>query len=233
MRGDRGGAVLDGSGRKSSGQHASLIAPISAGTAVALNYDHATRVDDTQQRDISLPSSGGLGVRAPHAPSPEALRIPNAATKMSVDDRCTSEILSSQATIRALLKEQKKLGDAMQRRRLEACLGGGGPASESAVLRRRRGKPTGHTGRRARRKGQQRKLKGEEGVAGSERSAAKRVSRAHPLLFMAEADIQKAELDQMRLEDAEAAILIKYDFTKFIDSRLSFKKSLKLTLPEK
>lgn len=205
----RGGAVLNGSS-KSSGQHASLTAPVLAGTAVALNHNHVARVDDTQQRHISLPSSGSPSVRAPHAPSLEALRIPNAATKMSVDDRCTSEILGSQATIRALLKEQKNLGDDMQRRRLEACLGDGGAASESVGLRRRRGKPTGHDGRRARRKDQLRKLKGEGGTGGGERRVTKRVARAHPLLFMAEADIQKSELDQMRLEDAGAAILAKY-----------------------
>ena len=209
-RGVSSGGVLDGSGCRSSGQRGSLPVHVSAGTAVALSHSRISRADDTQQADISLPRSEGTSVQDPRAPVVEALRIPNAATKMSVDDRCTSEILGSQATIRGLLKEQQKLGHAMQRRRLEACLGNDGAPRESARVRQRRGKPRGDTGQRTRRNDKLRRLKGGEDTGEVRRRATKRLPHAHPLLFMTEGDVQKTELDQMRLEDAEATCLLKY-----------------------
>lgn len=135
------------------------------------------------------------------------IRTPNAATKMSIDDRCTAEILGARSGLRALLNEQKKLGDAMRRRRLEACLGDGGTRNASAV-RKRRGEPTGDTGRR-RRVARKQLLQKAGGRGKAMREAAKRGSHAHPLVFMEEGDVQKTEIDQMRLEDAEATTLMK------------------------
>lgn len=125
---------------------------------------------------------------------------------MSIDDRCTTEILDARAGIRALLNEQKELGDAMRRRRLEACLGDGGTVGESTV-RTRRGGPTGDAGRR--RAAGKKLLRKGEGRGNGTRRAARSRSHAHPLVFMEEVDVQKTELDQMRLEDAEATLLMK------------------------
>ena len=64
----------------------------------------------------------------------------------------------------------------------------------------------GRTGRRGRHGNNQRKLStGERGGVVRMRGPA----HSHPLLFMAEGDVQKVEQDQMRLEDAEARHLLK------------------------
>lgn len=133
-------------------------------------------------------------------------RTPSPATKMSIDDRCTSQILGARTRLRALLTEQKKLGDAMRRRRLEACLGDGGPGS-AGTIRKRRVEPAGGTGRR--RSARKTSIRNGGGRGRDMWRAEKRCSRAHPLVFMEEVDVQKTELNQMRLEDAEAAQLMK------------------------
>lgn len=135
---------------------------------------------------------------------PSALRIPNTATKMAVNDKCNAELLGAQETLRALLKEHKRLGAAMRRRRLEACLGTGG---EMGVRRhgrvRGQGRPRTDIDRRGRRNNHQHER---NKAGGADRR--RRRPHAHQLLFMAEADIQEAELCQMRLEDAEATNLL-------------------------
>lgn len=136
------------------------------------------------------------GPRQPQEPevTSRGLRIPNAATKMSVDDRCNAELLGARATLRLLLREQRRLGEAMRQRRIAACLVKG---SEAGHIRR--GKSTAPLGRRERRR------HGGRGRLGEAPGLRRRLSpNAHPLLFMAEADLQKVELEQMRLEDAEA-----------------------------
>lgn len=202
----RGGGVSDKSG---NGKQAPLTSSVAIGTALTPKYGHtATCEDGPQQAIFSVPSSHTINQKGAHGV--DALRIPNAATKMSVDDRCTSEILGARATLRALLKEQRKLGGAMRRRRLEACLGDGSNNSESG-LRRRRGKPMGHTGRRRIHSNAQLRSRKRGGgdVRGGGGGPAKGQPHAHPLLFMTEVEIQNAELDQMALEDAEVTHLLK------------------------
>lgn len=202
---DEDAAAALGSGvpdSSSNGNQVPSTSNAAVGTMVGLKHGHTTCEDKPQQAASYLPSN----TINQNAHVVDALRIPNAATKMSVDDRCTSEILGARATLRALLNEQRKLGGAMRRRRLEASLGDGSNDSEGGV-RRRRGKPTRHAGRRrSHHSDQLRRLK--DGGRGG-RGLAKRRSRAHPLLFMTEVDVQNAELGQMLLEDAEATHLLK------------------------
>ena len=131
-----------------------------------------------------------------------ALRVPSATTKMAADDKYNAELLEERATLRALLTKQKQLVEAMRLRRLEACLGTPGGLG----ARKRGRKQMGRTGRRGRHGNNQRKLStGERGGVVRMRGPA----HSHPLLFMAEGDVQKVEQDQMRLEDAEARHLLK------------------------
>lgn len=203
-RGSRYGLALVG--HISSEQQmpcASSIAPEEA----VLKRGRRGSEDFAQQADRSCVLSGtSKDASWPYAHF-ATLRIPNAAAKMSIDDRCTSEILDARARLRALLHEQKKLGDAMRRRRLEACLSDGGIESESAVRTRRGGGPTGDSGRR--RAARKKSLRKPGGRGEKDRDTARRGSHAHPLLFMEEVDVQKTELDQMRLEDAESSHLLK------------------------
>lgn len=198
-----GGALV---GNSSSEQQICCTNSIATEETAVLTHGHRSGEGDPQQADTSC--STGKENRPASLPHTHfaTLRIPNAATKMSVEDRCTSEILGARAGLRALLNEKTKLGDAMRRRRLEACLGDGGTGGESAV-RTRRGEPTGDTRHR---RAPRNKLLRKRGGRGREiQRAAKRRSHAHPLFFMEEVDVQKTELDQMRLEDAEAAHLMR------------------------
>lgn len=124
------------------------------------------------------------------------LRMPNPATKMSVDNRCNAELLDARATLRVLLKQQKQLGEKLRQRRLEACLGTGGGTA------RRKNKPLRQSFRQGRRHNNQTRnlSSGEVGVQSIS-------AHAHPLLFMTEAGLQELELKQMQIEDAEATVL--------------------------
>lgn len=136
----------------------------------------------------------------------DALRIPSFTTKMSFDDKCNAELLDERATLRALLTKQKQLGAAMRLHRLEACLGTRGDFGTS----RKREKKKGCVARRGWHNKNQRKILGAGGGGGGgggRRNPTQPLS--HPLSFMREGDVQKVELEQMRLEDAQAAHLVK------------------------
>lgn len=130
-----------------------------------------------------------------------ALRVPSAATKMAVDDRCNAELLGARTTLRMLLKEQTKLREAMCRRRLEARLGTNGRKLLKNVLVS--GKHSTRIGHRGRRRHEQHNARVRAG------DARTRLVHAHPLLFMGEDELRKIEVDQMSLEDAEAVHLSK------------------------
>lgn len=132
------------------------------------------------------------------------LRVPNATVKMAVDDKCNAEALEERSILRVLLQKQQFMAEAMRQRRLEACLGRGGKLGLSPDRQKpltvpigRRGRPRGH-----RRHNDCKDSAGEARF----RSATQ---GAHPLLFMSEADLQSVELEQMRLEDAEATHLLR------------------------
>lgn len=129
-----------------------------------------------------------------------ALRDPNAATKMAVDDRCNAELLDARTALRMLLKEQTKLREAICRRRLEARLGTNGIKLRKNVSVN--GKSNTRNGRRGHRRHGQHSARVGAGDA-------RRRAHAHPLLFMDEDELQKVELDQMNLADAEAVHLSK------------------------
>lgn len=129
-----------------------------------------------------------------------ALRDPSVATKMAVDDRCNAELLDARTALRMLLKEQTKLREAMCRRRLEVRLGTNGVKLRKSVLVS--GKSNTRNGRRGRRRHGQHNAR----VGAGE---ARRRDYAHPLLSMDEDELQKVELDQMNLADAEAVHLSK------------------------
>jgi len=206
--GSRRGIALVGNSNRSE-QHVPCTSSIATDEADVLKRGQRSSEDVAQQAHRSPLLSSNSKENEPTSPlhdpySSVTLRIPNAATKMSIDDRCTSEILGARTMLRALLNEQKKLGAAMRRRRLEACLGDDSTEIGSAVRRQRR-EPKGDSGyQRAARKKPLRKRGGRgKDVPG----AATRGSHAHALVFMGEEALQKTELNQMRLEDAEATHL--------------------------
>lgn len=209
-----------------SGQQtpSAIVTPSAAGCALEHDYTPQQiegKITDTEQRATNaLPSnvSNGDAVvpRGRHTPGVDALRVPNGPTKMSVDDRCTSDILGARATLRALHNENKKIGGAMRRRRMESCLGDVGSRVGGSVSKGR-DKPIGYTTRRKRSRHDGRMRRTPKNVVGGTEEKGVRGAaakhrfhpHAHPLLVMAEADLQKIEQDQMQLEDTGGSHLLK------------------------
>lgn len=134
------------------------------------------------------------------------LRIPKAAVKIAVDDRCNAEVLQEQSFLRAIFREHAEIAMMIRERRFRASLttkGGVGFRRRTSRLSSRSSTTKAQQRPQGRRHG---------GISGAEASGGSGGSphglpgvHRHPLAFMTEAELQQIELKEMRLEDAEAA----------------------------
>lgn len=134
--------------------------------------------------------------------NPSELRVPSAAVKMALDDMCNAQVLDARSALRVVAKERAALEEAILPLRLETCLGITKKRNSNHFLKRQYQAPH----QRGRRRRIQKQRRSGEGVTKDE---GRRQARIHPLLFITEPDLQKAELNFMRLEDAEASHLLK------------------------
>lgn len=128
--------------------------------------------------------------------SASELRIPKAAVKMAVDDRCNAEVLEERSILRSLYAEHAKIVSKMRQRRLDVSLAMRGRLDSSLQKY-----SSALVGRKSR--NHEKRKKGKAGARDSRRLH----HTIQPLLLMTEAELQENELENMQLEDAESAHL--------------------------